>query len=162
MNTTRTRTYSWEDATHALEEAKKFNGYEFLKKVIEGSIPLAPSLETISCKPISVDKGQVVFELKGQEFLYNPIGSVNGGIISTVLDSAIGCTLLSTLERGEGFTSLDLKVNFLRKITVDSPVLQTKTKIIHKGRTTAYLESELVDEEGKLYAHAVSSCMIFR
>jgi len=162
MNTTRTRTYSWEDITHALEEAKKFSGYEFLKKVIDGSIPLAPSLETISCKPISVDKGQVVFELKGQEFLYNPIGSVNGGIISTVLDSAIGCTLLSTLERGEGFTSLDLKVNFLRKITVDSPVLQTKTKIIHKGRTTAYLESELVDEEGKLYAHAVSSCMIFR
>lgn len=162
MSINRTRTFSWEDPNKTLEEAKKLNGYEFLMQVLEGNLPMAPIQETISSRVVSVEKGQVIFELKGEEFHYNPIGSVHGGIISTVLDSAIGCSLLSTLEIGESFTSLDLKVNFLRRITADTPPLTTKTKIIHKGRTTAYLECELLDEEGKLYAHAVSNCMIFR
>lgn len=162
MENTRTRTFSWEDPNKTLEEAKKLTGYDFLMRVFEGQLPLAPIQETISSRVVSVEKGQVIFELKGEEFHYNPIGSVHGGIISTVLDSAIGCSLLSTLEVGESFTSLDLKVNFLRRITADTPPLTTKTKIIHKGRTTAYLECELLDAEGKLYAHAVSNCMIFR
>ncbi|WP_121965211.1 PaaI family thioesterase [Myroides sp. N17-2] len=162
MTTNRTRTFSWEDPIKALEEAKKLNGYDYLMNVLEGNLPMAPIQKTISSRLVSVEKGQVVFELRGEEFHYNQIGTVHGGTISTILDSAIGCSLLSTLEVGESFTSLDLKVNFLRKITAESPALKTKTKIIHKGKTTAYLECELVDEEGKLYAHAVSNCMIFR
>jgi len=162
MNTKRTRTYAWDDSAIALEEAKKLSGYDFLKKGLTGELAIAPSLETIGATLVSVEKGQVVFEVQGAEFQYNPLGTVNGGVISTVLDFAIGCTLLSTLEIGETFTSLDLKVNFLRKITVDTPRLYTQTKMIHKGRTTAYLEAELRDQEGKLYAHAISNCMIFR
>lgn len=162
MDTNRTRTFSWKDPVEALEEAKKLSGYEYLKCVYEGKLALAPVMQTIGSRVVSVEKGQVVFELKGEEFHYNPIGSVHGGIISTILDSAMGCSLLSTLEQGEGFTSLDLKVNFLRKITAATSPLVTKTKFIHVGRTTAYLECELLDAEGKLYAHAVSNCIIFR
>ncbi|WP_413513900.1 PaaI family thioesterase [Myroides odoratus] len=162
MSSKNTRTYTWEDPITVLKEAKNLSGYDFLLRVLEGTLPLAPSLETIGCQPIWVKKGHVVFEFKGADFLYNPVGCVHGGIISTVLDSAIGCSLLSTLEIGEAFTSLDLKVNFLKKITSDTPVLHTKTTLIHQGKTTAYLESELRDKEGKLYAHAVSTCLIIR
>lgn len=157
-----TRTYTWEAPTAVLEEAKNLSGYEILLRVLEGTLPQAPTLDTIASTLISVEKGQAVFNLQPSEFLYNLIGTVHGGMISTVLDTAIGCTLLTTLAAGESFTSLDLKVNFLKKITKDSPVLHTATTIIHQGRTTAYLEARLVDAHGVVYAHAVSTCMIFR
>ncbi|MCC9043504.1 PaaI family thioesterase [Myroides sp. M-43] len=125
MAADRTRTFSWEDPIKALEEAKKLNGYDFLINVLEGNLPMAPIQKAISSRVVSVEKGQVIFQLKCEEFHYNPIENVHGGIISTVLDSAIGCSLLRTLEIGESFTSLDLKVNFLCKITADSPTLKT-------------------------------------
>lgn len=160
--TKNTRTYTWENPTTLLEEAKKQSGYDLLVGVLNGSLPQAPALETIHSTLIAVEKGQAVFELKASAFLYNLIGTIHGGMISTVLDTAIGCSLLTTLAAGESFTSLDLKVNFLKKITTDSPLLHTETTIIHQGRTTAYLESKLVDATGVIYAHAVSTCLIFR
>ncbi|WHT38545.1 PaaI family thioesterase [Myroides sp. mNGS23_01] len=113
--TKNTRTYTWENPTTLLEEAKKQSGYDLLVGVLNGSLPQAPALETIHSTLIAVEKGQAVFELKASAFLYNLIGTVHGGIISTVLDTAIGCSLLTTLAAGESFTSLDLKVNFLKK-----------------------------------------------
>ncbi|MGG5577975.1 PaaI family thioesterase [Myroides sp. C15-4] len=157
-----TRTYTWEAPTAVLEEAKNLTGYEILVRVLEGTLPQAPTLDTIGSTLRTVEKGQAVFELQPSVFLYNLIGTIHGGVISTVLDTAIGCSLLTTLAAGESFTSLDLKVNFLKKITKDSPVLHTHTTIIHQGRTTAYMESRLLDQAGTVYAHAVSTCMIFR
>lgn len=158
----RLRSYTWGDSKVTAEAAKTLNGFDFFKQIIDGELPMPPCFTTVAGIPISVEKGHVVFELKAEEYQYNTMGAVNGGIISAVLDFATGCSLHSALEAGELYTSLDVKVNFLRKITIDSPVLRTKTKIIHKGRTTAYVESELVDKDGKVYAHGVSSCLIFR
>jgi len=162
MSKEKTRNYSYEVSADTLDSVVKLSGYDYFKKVIEGDISMPPCFTTVACLPVSVEKGEVVFQLKAEEFQYNTMGSVNGGIISAILDFATGCSLHSLLEAGEAYTSLDVKANFLRKITVDSPILRTRTKIIHKGRTTAYLETELVDEEGKVYAHGVSSCLIFR
>jgi len=162
MTKEQTRTYSWEVSEDPVSTLMKMSGFEYFTKIIAGDIPMPACFTTVGSLPVAVEKGQVVFELQAASFQYNPMGAVNGGIISAILDFAIGCSLHSSLEAGEGYTSLDVKVNFLRKITVESPVLKTRTKWIHKGRTTAYLETELIDEEGKVYAHGVSTCMIFR
>lgn len=162
MSMEKKRNYSYEVSAYTLEAVIELNGYDYFTKVISGDIPMPPCFTTVACFPISVKKGEVVFQLKAEKFQYNTVGAVNGGIISAALDFATGCSLHSSLEAGETYTSLDVKVNFLRKITIDSPILKTKTRTIHKGRTTAYLEAELIDDEGKVYAHGVSSCMIFR
>lgn len=144
------------------EKSKAIPGLEYLQAIQNGTIPGPPIFDTVDFLLFSVEKGQVVFEFFPKEFHYNPVGSVHGGIITTILDSAIGCSLLSTLPAKFTFTTLELKINFLRKISEESPVLKTNTKIIHQGKTTALLESDLVDPEGKVYAHAVSTCMILQ
>ncbi|AWM14826.1 PaaI family thioesterase [Flavobacterium sediminis] len=156
----RQRNYSWEDPLKGINQAKNITGLEYLKGIFAGSIAAPPIFNTVDFKVISVEKGQVIFEFHPKEFHYNPVGSVHGGIVTTILDSAIGCSLLSTLPVKTTFTTLDLKINFVAKINTKTPVLKTHTKIIHQGKTTALLEADLIDNNGKVYAHTVSTCMI--
>lgn len=86
---------------------------------------------------------------------------MHGGVISTVLDSAMGCTLHSLLPAGTGYTTLELKVNFIKAITIKNGTLKAIGKVIHAGRSSAILEAQLLDATGKVYAHAISTCMIF-
>jgi uncharacterized protein (TIGR00369 family) len=95
------------------------------------------------------------------EFHYNPLGSVHGGVIATLLDTAAGCTVHSTLPAGVGYTSLDLMTRFIKPVTVNSGVLRCEGAIISRGRRTAVAESRLYDERDKLLAHATSTCLIF-
>ncbi len=126
-----------------------------------GELPPAPIAETLDFRPLSLEKGKAVFEFQAQEFHYNPIGSVHGGVISTVLDTVMGCSLQSALPQGTAYTTLELKVNFLKSVTMDSGQLKSTGKIIHLGKTTALVEADLKDEQGTIYAHGVSTCMIF-
>jgi uncharacterized protein (TIGR00369 family) len=95
------------------------------------------------------------------EFHDNPLGGVHGGVISTLLDTAAGCAVHSTLGAREGYTSLDLSVKFLRPVTVDSGLLGCEGTVISRGRRTALAEARLTDGQGRLVAHVTSSCMIF-
>lgn len=122
----------------------------------------APMFPMAGFKPVSVEVGQVVFELICKELQYNPIGSVHGGIISSILDSVTGCTLYSNLPAGVGYTSQDMKSSFVRNINEETPGSKTSTKIIHRGKTTAWLKSELIDAEWKVYAHTVFTRMILK
>ena len=92
---------------------------------------------------------------------YNPIGVVHGGFAATMLDSALGCAIHSTLKKGEGYTTLELKVNLVRAITKDTGRLIAEGKLIHRGRTVGTADAYLRDEAGRLYAHATTTCMVF-
>mgnify|MGYP003874018467 FL=1 len=99
--------------------------------------------------------------MQAQEFHYNPLGGMHGGMIATLRDTAAGCSVHSTLAVGEGYTSLDLTTKFLRAVTVDSGLLRCEGTVLQRGRRTALAQAQLRDEAGRLVAHATSSCMIF-
>ncbi|MDY0779835.1 PaaI family thioesterase [Tenacibaculum sp. IB213877] len=156
------RTYNWEDPLESVKEGLLLSGLDYMESMHKGSLPVPPILKTIDFKIQNVEKANISFEFIPQTFHYNPIGSVHGGVITTVLDSAIGCTIHSMLAKGYGYTTVEIKVNFIKKITIETGKMITDCKIIHKGRTTALVEASLKDKQGKIYAHAVSTCMIFK
>lgn len=158
----RSRTFEWEDPHTGAKEGLEMAGLDYLLAMMEGKIPPPPLITTLDLQLQKVTVGEAVFTFQPQEFHYNPIGTVHGGVISSILDSALGCTLHSTLDAGVGYTSLDLKVNFLKAVTIKSGLLSATGKLIHKGGRTALVEARLTDNEGTIYAHATSSCMIFK
>ncbi|SDG17851.1 PaaI family thioesterase [Epilithonimonas hungarica] len=157
----RTRTHEWANPLELAAQAKTMSGFDFLKGILNGEIPQAPIAETLGFHPLSLEKGKAVFEFEPQEFHYNPIGSVHGGVITTVLDTVMGCSLQSALPQGVAYTTLELKVNFLKAVSHKNGKLNSTGKIIHLGKSTALVEADLKDEDGKIYAHGVSTCMLF-
>lgn len=143
-----------------LSELLALDGYEQLSAFTDGRFPPAPIGHTLGMGNFVVERGSVSVELKAEERHYNPLGTVHGGVISTLLDTAAGCSVHSTLAVGETYTSLDLTVKFLRAVTVDSGTLRAVGTVIQRGRRTALAEAKLYDEAGKLVAYASSSCMI--
>ena len=156
----RQRTFSWEDPLIGAKQAVQMSGLDYLKEIFEGRIPVPPILNTMDFKMHSLESGKVAFTFIPQEFHYNPIGTVHGGVISTALDSAMGCTVHSLLPLGKGYTTLELKVNFLRAITQKSGEMTITGKMIHSGGKTALVEAQITDKGGKVFAHGVSTCLI--
>jgi uncharacterized protein (TIGR00369 family) len=136
-------------------------GLELLSAMRDGLIPPAPIAETLGIVNFVVEPGSVSVELAPEHRHYNPLGTVHGGVLSTMLDTAAACSVHTTLAAGEGYTSLDLSVKFLRPATVDSGRLRAVGRVIQRGRRTALAEAQLFDARDKLVAHATSSCMIF-
>jgi uncharacterized protein (TIGR00369 family) len=118
-------------------------------------------MHTLGYSGMSVEDGRVVFTMPAREYHYNPLGTVHGGVLATLLDTATGCAVHSTLPAGFGYTSLDLTTKFLRPVTVASGTLRCEGTVINRGRTTALSEARLYDEADRLVAYATSSCMIF-
>lgn len=136
-------------------------GLEQLQAVFGGALPPPPIAETIGMDDFTLAEGSVTVSLTPQHKHYNPLGTVHGGVISTLLDTAAACSVHSTLAAGEAYTSLDLTVKFLRAVTVESGTLVATGRVLQRGRRTALAEAQLHDARGKLVAHATSSCMIF-
>ncbi|WP_433720029.1 PaaI family thioesterase [Actinoplanes sp. CA-051413] len=158
---TRTRTYSWTDPAEHAAVLGTTSGLDLMRKMVAGELPPPPIMNLIDISGMEVEEGSVTFYLAPQEFHYNPLGTMHGGVLSTLLDSAAACSLHSTLPAGVGYTSLDLNVKFLRAVTVDSGQLTCKGGVLQKGRRTALTEARITDTAGRLIAHATSSCMIF-
>jgi uncharacterized protein (TIGR00369 family) len=161
MDPTRTRTYTWSDPRVTADQIGQLSGLETLRAIGLGHLPSPPIMHTLGMEGIEVEEGKITFSMRAQEFHYNPIGSVHGGVMSTMLDSAAGCAVHSTLPAGWGYTSLDLTVKFLRPVTVDSGQLRCEGTVINRGRSTALAEARLFDESGRLVAHATSTCLLF-
>jgi len=162
QQTTRSRSYSWEDPAIGATQAMTMAGLDYIRALQAGELPPPPLMHTLDFSLELIEPGKAVFSFQPQEFHYNPIGSVHGGVITAALDSAMGCALHATLGAGTGYTTLELKVNFLRAVNVRSGRLSAHGKLIHAGRTTALTEAQLTDAEGRIYAHAVSTCMLLR
>lgn len=158
----RKRTITWDDPMQGAAEAMKMSGMEYLQAMGAGKLPMPPLLHTLDFEPSKLEPGNVEFSFTPQEFQYNPIGSVHGGVITAILDSAMGCSLQSLLPAGQGYTTVELKLNFLKGVSIKTGKLKTVSKIIHSGSRTALVEAQLVDEAGTVYAHAVSTCMILK
>ena len=159
---TRTRTVSWEDPRALAEAGRGLSGLEYLQKIIAGELPRPPISALMNFGISELSEGRAVFTVEPAEYHYNPIGVVHGGLAATLLDSAMGCAIHSTLPAGAGYTTLEIKVNYIRAMTAETGSLRCEAKVIHVGDRTATAEGRVVDEGGKLYAHATTTCIIFR
>jgi uncharacterized protein (TIGR00369 family) len=157
----RQRVVTWDDPLIGAAQARELDGLGYLLAIAEGRVPPAPIAALLGMTIEKVTNGQVVFGLDVGEHLYNPIGSVHGGAFCTVLDSAMGCAVHSTLPKGMGYTSLELKVNFIKRLTTATDRVIATGRVISAGRRVATAEAQLNGPDGTLYAHATTTCLIF-
>jgi uncharacterized protein (TIGR00369 family) len=158
----RTRTFSWSDPAEVHQNLRSLSGVEFLKKVASGELPPPPMAQLMNIRLSEVAVGRVVFEGTPEEYHYNPLGVVHGGMAATLLDSALGCCVNSCLDAGDLYTTLELKVNYLRPILLDTGTVRAVATVVHIGRTTALVEGKVLDAADRIYAYASSTCLIRR
>lgn len=158
----RTRTVNWQDPRQLAEAGRGASGLEFLQRIVSGDLPPPPLAALMNFDLVEVGEGYAVFAINPAEYHYNPIGVVHGGVAATLLDSAMGCAIHSTLPAGAGYTTLEIKVNFVRAMTAETGRVRCEAKLIHLGGRTATAEGRVVDEAGKLYAHGTTTCLILR
>src|SRR6201996_5516844 len=158
----RERTFSWADPVAIARAAAGLSGAEFFAAISVGTIPLPPVMRALDFDGVSFGEGRAVFRLTPQEFHYNPLGTVHGGVFATLLDSACGCAVHTMLPAGVFYTSLDLSVKLLRPVTVNTGPITAEGTVVHLGRRTALVEARITDGAGKVYATATSSCLVLR
>jgi uncharacterized protein (TIGR00369 family) len=158
----RTRVVTWEDPVPHAIAGRAMPGIDYLKKIAAGEVPAPPISRLMNFTIVEGDVGRAVFEATPGEEHYNPIGVVHGGLAATLLDSAMGVAVHSTLGPGEAYTTLEIKVNFVRPMTRDTGPVRAIGELIHSGRRTATAQARLEDASGRLLAHATTTCMIMR
>ena len=154
----RTRTYSWGDPLEFLELIAPLSGLEAMQRMVAGELPQAPIGSTLGFA--LVEHGKAVFEGEPAEYHYNPIGTVHAGLASTLLDSAMGCALLTTLPPATRWTTLELKAHFTRAMTAETGTVRCTGTIVHPGRRVVTTEARLEDREGRLLAHGTSTILM--
>ena len=140
---------------------KEMTGIQLLQAMATGHIPPASISETIPMKPTQIENGQVTFEVQADKRHLNPLGGVHGGFAATVLDTVTGCAIHTVLEAGVGYGTIDLNIKMCRPIPKDHPLIATGD-VINVSKNLAISEGKIIDEHGKLYAHATATCMIIR
>jgi uncharacterized protein (TIGR00369 family) len=157
----RTLTVSWQDPAELAARARSASGLEFLQAIVAGELPMAPIQELLGFSLDEAEEGRVVFSLQPGEQHYNPIGSVHGGVAATLLDSAMGAAVHSTLPQGSAYVTLEVKFNLVKAITADTGRVLAEGNVIHRGKTVATVEATLRSAEGgALLAHGTSTCLI--
>jgi uncharacterized protein (TIGR00369 family) len=159
---TRTRTLTWQDPMPSAGAGAEMSGLEYMSAIAAGEVPPPPIAVTMNFGIAELDEARAVFEGEPGEEHYNPIGVVHGGYASTLLDSALGCAVHTTLAKGEAYTTQTLEVKFLRPITRDTGLVRAEAEVVHRGRKQATVEARLVAaDSGKLLATGTSTCLIF-
>jgi len=162
MSNHRTRTVHWNDPHALAKSATGLTGLEYLRKIVSGELPPPPIGLLMDFRIAEISEGRAVFLVTPAEFHYNPIGVVHGGVAATLLDSAMGCAVHSTLPAGAAYTTLEIKVNYIKAISVATGEVRCEANTIYVGGRTATAQGKIVDAGGKLYAHGTTTCMIFR
>ena len=158
----RTRTFSWSDPAINAADLGRRSGLAVLRAISTGELPAPPVVQMLGMDLVEVEaEGLVAVYLTPQEFHYNPLGSVHGGVLATLLDTATGCAVHSTLPEGVGYTSVDLNTKFLRPVTIGSGRLRCAGTVLSRGRRTALAQATITDAAGRLVAHATSTCLLF-
>jgi uncharacterized protein (TIGR00369 family) len=153
-------TVTWEDPNELAERRRGVTGIDFLRAIRDGELPPAPIQNLMSFHLAEVDEGRVVFVAEPGEQHFNPIGVVHGGLAATLLDSATGAAVHSTLAEGEGYTTLETKFNLVRPMTAGMGEVRAEGTVIHRGGRVATSEGRVARADGKLLAHGTSTCMI--
>lgn len=134
---------------------------DVFRKMVSREFPAPPIGESFDFLLTEIETGRAVFEGKPHAKFYNPLGTIHGGFIATLLDSAMACAIHSTLEAGKGSTSVEIKVNFVRPIFEKTGSLKAVGETVNVGRQIASSEGKLIGADGKLYAHGTTTCFIF-
>ncbi len=142
------------------ETAKRMPGLELLTAIMDGTMPAPPIQQILDFRLVKVERGYTAFAGIPKFEYYNPIGSVHGGYTAALLDSCMACAVHSTLETGYGYTTLEIKINYVRPITSETGEIRAEGKVIHLGKRIATSEGRLCDSAGKLYAHGTTTCLI--
>ncbi|WP_334133807.1 PaaI family thioesterase [Acinetobacter schindleri] len=142
-------------------DIKNLSGLQIMQEMCNGNLPMPSMATTIPMKPILIESGQVTFEVQADQRHLNPLGGVHGGFTATVLDTVTGCAIHTVLEAGAGYGTIDLNIKMCRPIPQNRP-LTAIGQIINTSKNLAISEGKIIDEDGKLYAHATATCMIFR
>jgi len=143
------------------EQVADLSGHEFIRSMLDGTIARAPIAETLDFILVHVEPGHAVFQGRPQHKHYNPMGTVHGGWYATLLDSAVGCAVHASLPVGKAYTTLELKMNIVRALTDRVPLVRAEGRVVHVGSQIATADGRLVGPDGKLYAHASTTCLIF-
>ena len=142
------------------EQIANMSGLEIFNAVLLGKMPYASVGKTLDYSPVSVALGEIVFQGSPQSNFLNPMGTVHGGWYGTLLDSAMGCAVHTTVPAGRGFTTAEYSINIVRGAKVGG-VYRTIGKVVYAGRQMATAEGRIVDVDGKIYAHGTTTCFLF-
>jgi uncharacterized protein (TIGR00369 family) len=157
----RTRSFSWEDPAATAAAGLELPGLECMRAIIDGTLAPPPIARLLDFTIVEVDEGRAVFAMEPAEWMYNPIGSVHGGVAATLLDSCMGCAVHTTLPAGVAYTTADLQVRYIRAMGDRTGRVLAEGRILHRGRRTATAEGRLfVESDETLVAHGTTGCVI--
>jgi uncharacterized protein (TIGR00369 family) len=157
----RSRTVTWEDPLSTAAAGRGAEGLDFLRSMVDGKVPGPPIASLLGMTLVSVSPGSAVFTLTPDESMFNPIGTVHGGIVCTLLDSALGCALHTTLPAGKGYTSVEIKVSYLKPVLPSSGLLTATGRVVRAGSRVGFTEGEVTDASGAIVATASSTLLVF-
>lgn len=158
----RTREVGWFDPRVAAERARELSGREALEAILAGELPPPPIAELFGTELVSVGEGEAVFRCTPDEAVYNPIGVVHGGWLCTLLDSAAGCAVQTLLPAGASYSSIEIKVSFLRPVADGDGAVEVRGTALRVGRRIAFAEAHAYDSSSALVGHATSSLAVAR
>ncbi len=157
----RTRSFSWEDPTATAAAGLEMTGLECMRAIMDGTLPPPPIARLLGFTIVEVEDGRAVFAMEPAEWMYNPIGSVHGGIAATLLDSCMGCAVHTTLAAGVGYTTTDLQVRYIRGMSHSTGRVLAEGRVVHGGKRTATAEGRLfAQDDERLIAHGSTGCAI--
>jgi uncharacterized protein (TIGR00369 family) len=158
----RSRTITWTDPGRVLFRLRGLDGYERLAAIKRGDASPPPAVAVLGLSLDELERGRTVFSVVAEELHENPMGTMHGGVVATLVDTAMGCAVSSTLSADAGFTTLELSTNFVRAITQATGRVHAEGRVVHSGSRIATTEARVYDDAGTLYAHAKSTCLVQR
>jgi len=155
------RTVTWHDPLRSAAAGLAMNGIDYLSAMVNGTIPPPPIAQLVQMDLVEAEPGRVVFTCRPDESAYHPIGAVHGGLVCTLLDSVAGCALHSTLPAGKGYTSVEIKVSYLKAVRATSGLLTAVGTVVKAGSRVGFTEGVVTDESGAVVATASSTLLVF-
>ena len=156
----RRREVSWSDPAPAAAAAMRLDGLAFLHAIADGELPAPPVAALLGMRLVAVEPGRVTFAMDVGEHLYNPLGSVHGGVFSALLDSALACAVHSLLPSGVGYTTVDLTVHLVKRLTAHTPAVEAVGEVVSLGSRVATATGRITAPDGSPYAHATATCLL--
>lgn len=160
--TPRTRSYAWRDAKSVAASARGMSGMDYLTAVMTGALPVAPIMETMGFRLTELGDGRAVFACAPAEYHYNALGGVHGGLAATLIDSATGCAVHTTLPAGTGYVTVNFSVDLVKGIGDGVGTLRCEGRVVRAGGRIAVADAELKGPDGTLYARGTATCLILR
>jgi uncharacterized protein (TIGR00369 family) len=157
----RSKTVTWHEPGPSTAKGLSMSGLDYLRAMATGELPQPPIAGLFGFDITSADPGRVVFTCQPDESAYNPIGAVHGGVVCTLLDSVTGCAIHSTLPQGKGYTSVEIKVNYLKAVRLNSGLLTATGTVVKAGSRVGFAEGVVTDAGGAVVATATSTLLVF-